>query len=295
MDRVERFESIIRVAATSSVGAGAIVLHHCFSDALNDHPKGAIALTVVVLAAAVALLEIGVDRLKYIRWVRQHIIYREDWVEGLWFDYLVDPKEKKVLGCAIVVIDFVDGTLKVNGCATATNGTLDALFESEVLRCDQHRMRYMYRKKGGLTCGYAEYNFIRIGKGLPAEFQGWYIEGTSGVKCEVEARRIDNEQLTAELRDMLRRPAAVQRLVEQFRSATGHVPETSTGERARRHGAGDDGPELCNIASPAGVVGSEGLAGAVGSEMDTDGSGGKRRDGEAGDAGMGGRRDAVRG
>lgn len=207
----------MRVVVASAAGAGAILLHHYFEDILRGHPSGKLGLTVISLAALLTLAELGIEKLKSLKSVRKHIIFREDWIEGVWFDFLLDSEAKEVRGYGVITIHFASGELKIHGSGMSPNGVKIAPFVSTLVDWNDGRLRFLYKKEGGRTIGTAEYNFLRFGPGALRDYNGWFLE-TEG--CEVQNVRaflITDKKIPPILEDPIRRHAAIEQLVNEYK------------------------------------------------------------------------------
>jgi hypothetical protein len=218
MNRLERFEGVVRLSVIPIVASGAILLHHYFEDILRGHPGWNLVLTVLFLAGVISLVEWAIEQLKCIRWIRKNIILREDWIEGVWFDFLIDAEAKGVLGNGLITIRFVDGQLKIIGCGMSSQGVEIAPFTATLIDWSEDGVRFMYKKEGGMTIGMAQYDFRRFGGGKPADYSGWFFESTDSKRQNVVAFLIEEPELLSELGDPTRRRTAVHKLIAMYKA-----------------------------------------------------------------------------
>jgi hypothetical protein len=208
----------MRISVVPIVGAGAILLHHYFEDILGGHPRWNLVLTLLFLAGVIALVERAIEKLKCVRWIRKNLILREDWIEGVWFDFLIDPEATTVFGNGIITIRFVDGQLKISGCGMSPKGVEIAPFTATSIDWGKDGVRFVYEKDGGMTIGVAQYDFRRFGGGKPTDYSGWFIETNELKRQNVVAFLVEKPDLLSELGDPTRRRTAIHKLITVYKA-----------------------------------------------------------------------------
>jgi hypothetical protein len=217
MSRLERFESMMRISVIPMLGASAILIHNYFEHILETHPAWSLTITVFFLAGLIALVERAIEKLKCVRWIRKHLILRDDWIEGVWFDFLIDEEATTFFGNGIITIEFVDGELKISGAGVSSAGVEIAPFAATLIDWKKDGVRFVYEKDGGVTIGLAQYDFRRYGSGKRTGYSGWFLETNELKRQNVVAFLVDKPDLLSELGDSCRRHAAIHKLITMYK------------------------------------------------------------------------------
>ena len=215
MNRYKALSTLSSVLGIAIIAAFAKL----FTDWL--HSKGIpvwliFALDICLIVVGSQILRVIIDRLiDRAHWIRA-LWLGEQFVEGIWLQYV--RVADQLVGLGIIVVRADGGSIRFSGEDYDVQGKSISTFMSRAVFIDWPLVTFAYTaqrtfKKNPPRTGFSYWSFVENIKGTPKRHKGHFIDEFDGRRHDCEGWLIDNPDLLKRLADSIDRREVVLELI----------------------------------------------------------------------------------
>ncbi|HVG35023.1 MAG TPA: hypothetical protein VM911_18290 [Pyrinomonadaceae bacterium] len=217
MKRFTNFLSWYRASIATVCGLGAVYLSDYFSSRFRQGISLFLVLVLIVIVFRVleGTLEWAVNTFPDVR----RLIFGRDFIEGWWFNVVLDKDPSVILFGALIHIEYNDNQFKMSGDGFTAVGVKRATMHSLSSVYSDSCLRYSYElmalsSETTRLVGYGENQFDR-GDSVPHSYSGYFFDGFNNL-VRVEGERITDRQITNQFHQLEKRVEAVKTHIQKY-------------------------------------------------------------------------------
>ncbi len=193
MDKIEQWEKWFRRVSCLLSGLAALGIEHWFREGMEAHIGVSWLCAILAFLGLVELADFLFEKIINVRWIRRIILGRQ-WIEGTWFDVVVDKESKNIINAGIIKITSEDSILSISGDIYSPHGRHVGGFNSVLVKREGGKVEFIFCRDGldkdTPEYGHATYTFSHPLHGEVSRYTGSFYDQKEKKVLHTDAEKV---------------------------------------------------------------------------------------------------------